>query len=162
MPKTLDKWYKYTSQFDNQWRSAQIFKRGATMMTRGKGRSTHRPYYSTSAKDPNAMDVDHINISRLFPDKRQKRMKEGLCFLCRQKGHIANDRQFHSQSGSFSHARTIQPGLDMDTITWIKKMREDLAQKKEMPKKETREEQIAYVQNIFNDMTDEERTQLGF
>ncbi|GBE80322.1 hypothetical protein SCP_0300370 [Sparassis crispa] len=26
MPKTLDKWYKYASQFDNQWRSAQIFK----------------------------------------------------------------------------------------------------------------------------------------
>ncbi|GBE80323.1 hypothetical protein SCP_0300380 [Sparassis crispa] len=48
----------------------------------------------------------------------------------------------------------IQPGLDRDT--WIKKMREDLIQKKEMPKEETREEEIAYVQNVFNDMTDEE------
>ncbi|GBE80497.1 hypothetical protein SCP_0302120 [Sparassis crispa] len=125
-------------------------------MTQGKGRSVHRPYYSTSAKDPNAMDVDRINISCLSPDERLKRMKEGLCFLCGQKGHIANDRQFHSQFGGFTHARTIQPGLDTDTITWIKKMREDLAQKKEIPKEGTREEQIAYVRNVFNDMTDEE------
>ncbi|GBE90177.1 hypothetical protein SCP_1900260 [Sparassis crispa] len=156
MPKTLDKWYEYASRFDNQWRSAQIFKRGATTTTRGKGRSVHCPYYSTSAKDLNAMDVDHINISHLSPDERQKRMKEELCFLCGKKGHIANDRQFHPQSGSFTCARTIQPRLDMDTITWIKKMREDLAQKKEMPKEETREEQITYVRNVFNDMTDEE------
>ncbi|GBE79571.1 hypothetical protein SCP_0207710 [Sparassis crispa] len=162
MPKTLDKWYEYASRFDNQWRSAQIFKRGATTTTRGKGRSVHRPYYLASAKDPNAMDIDHVNISRLSPDERQKRMKEGLCFLCGKKGHIANDRQFHPQSGSFTRARTIQPGLDTDTITWIKKMREDLAQKKETSKEETREEQIAYVRNVFNDMTDEERTQLGF
>ncbi|GBE77937.1 hypothetical protein SCP_0108190 [Sparassis crispa] len=161
MPKTLDKWYEYASRFDNQWRSAQIFKRGATTTTRGKGRSVHCPYYSASAKDPNAMDVDRVNISRLSPDERQKRMKEGLCFLCGKKGHIANDRQFHPQSGSFTRARTIQPGLDTDTITWIKKMREDLAQKKETSKEETREEQIAYVRNIFNDMTDEERTQLA-
>ncbi|GBE87281.1 hypothetical protein SCP_1005280 [Sparassis crispa] len=160
MPKTLDKWYEYTSRFDNQWRSAQIFKRGTTTTTRGKGRSVHRPYYSASAKDPNAMDVDRVSISRLSPDERQKRMKEGLCFLCGKKGHIANDRQFHPQSGSFTRARTIQPGLDTDTITWIKKMREDLAQKKETSKEETREEQIAYVRNVFNDMTDEERTQL--
>ena len=130
---------------------------------RGKGRSTHHPYYSTSTtKDPNAMDVDRINISRLSPEGRQKRMKEGLCFLCGKKGHMANDRQFHFQSGSFTRARTVQPGLDTDTITWIKKMREDLAQEKKMPKEGTSEEQIAYMRNVFNNMTDEERTQLDF
>ena len=68
---------------------------------------------------------------------------------------MANDRQFHFQSGSFTRARMVQPGLDTDTITWIKKMREDLAQEKEMSKEGTREEQIAYVRNFFNDMTDE-------
>ena len=45
---------------------------------------------SSSAHDPDAMDVDTIRLKKLFPADRARCMREGLCFCCRKKGHSAN------------------------------------------------------------------------
>jgi Zinc knuckle len=51
-------------------------------------RKPHRKN-STSPKkkrDPNAMDIDRLKV-----DKRNKLMKEGRCFRCKNLGHQANE-----------------------------------------------------------------------
>ena len=42
-------------------------------------------------KDPNAMDVDAITISKLTPTERARCFREGLCLRCQKKGHNANN-----------------------------------------------------------------------
>ena len=40
-------------------------------------------------KDPNAMDIDNVNLSKLIPTKCAKCIREGHCFHCRKTGHNA-------------------------------------------------------------------------
>ena len=58
------------------------------------GKKTFVPRYRSSApKDPNAMDVDMVNISQLTPEEQTWHMKEGRCFRCHKTGHIASDHE---------------------------------------------------------------------
>jgi hypothetical protein len=51
--------------------------------------SSYRPRYvpSTSQKDPNAMDVDRSNFTRLTSEEKAKLIKSGGCFYCRKDSH---------------------------------------------------------------------------
>jgi hypothetical protein len=53
--------------------------------------NNNNPRYVPRAKDPNAMDVDSTDIcpKRLTDQERDKLKKEGGCFRCREKGHMA-------------------------------------------------------------------------
>jgi Zinc knuckle len=55
--------------------------------TSGKEKTPQKKYYFPHRKrDPNTMDVDRLTV-----DKRNKLMKEGRCFKCRNTGHQANE-----------------------------------------------------------------------
>src|SRR6266566_1395110 len=45
--------------------------------------------HKSEAKDPNAMDVDLVQLKPLSNEERQTLSKEGRCFRCRQKGHMS-------------------------------------------------------------------------
>src|SRR6266566_8858627 len=45
--------------------------------------------HKNETKDPNAMDVDLIQLKLLSNKERQTLSKEGRCFCCRQKGHMS-------------------------------------------------------------------------
>ena len=82
-PKTLDEWYKWAAQLDNNYRK----------MMRIKGRDferkkpdNNRKKWMFTRKDPNAMDVDAMSI-----EERNKLMKKGACFRCKKPGHLSKD-----------------------------------------------------------------------
>ena len=86
VPTSLDDWYKRAAHFANafdrlhqgQWTQGGF--KGKPFQQRRQG------YYQASGshKDPNAMDVDAISF-----DERQKRLKDGACFICAEKGHFS-------------------------------------------------------------------------
>ena len=40
-----------------------------------------------SKRDPNAMDVDTIQVNQLSAEAKEKCVKEGRCFRCQEQGH---------------------------------------------------------------------------
>ena len=100
-PTTLKEWYQACITADNTDRriSEDIdrFNRQNPKPTTTPTRTTK--YYNASNnysnnnyrqpyRDPNAMDVDAINLS---PEERSKRLKQGACFTCGELGHRAKD-----------------------------------------------------------------------
>jgi Ty3 transposon capsid-like protein/Zinc knuckle len=93
-PTTLDDWYKWAIQLQNNYirmQSAINKARGnhATTNTNTKktnDRGPRRFYFDHSQKDPNAMDVDAMTTQ-----ERDDIMKKGLCFECKQPGHISRN-----------------------------------------------------------------------
>jgi hypothetical protein len=91
-PTTLDDWYKWAIQFQNNFlrmQSAISKSRGnhaapTTNNNRNNNRGPRRFYFDHSQKDPNAMDVDVMTTQ-----ERDDIMRKGLCFLCRKPGHIS-------------------------------------------------------------------------
>jgi Zinc knuckle len=53
--------------------------------TLGRRRLHNKSITSPERRDPNAMDVDRLTV-----EERNKLMKEGRCFKCRNTGHQAN------------------------------------------------------------------------
>ena len=41
------------------------------------------------SRDPDAMDVDMIKITRLTPEERKRCIEKGLCFRCQKPGHLS-------------------------------------------------------------------------
>ncbi len=98
-PTTILGWYKAAIAADNTDRrineDIDRFKREnpkPTPTTRtSKYYNSSNNYsntYRQPYRDPNAMDVDAINLS---PEERNKRMKQGQCFTCGEPGHRARD-----------------------------------------------------------------------
>jgi hypothetical protein len=94
-PTTLDDWYKWAIQFQNNYirmQSAIAKSRGyhaapnASNNKNTNNRGPRRFYFdhSQTQKDPNAMDVDAMTTQ-----EREDIMKKGLCFFCREPGHIS-------------------------------------------------------------------------
>ena len=87
VPSTIDDWYKKAISFQTQWeRAEEISKRNS--------KPAHQSYHSFStpakARDPNAMDVDVIKVGKLTAEEHKKCMEKGLCFRCRQPGHMSS------------------------------------------------------------------------
>ena len=100
-PKTLDDWYKWAIQLQNNF----LIMRNTIGKTKGEDTSSssnkkhdslpppRRFYFDRSSqKDPNAMDVDAMTT-----EKRMALMKKGACFICEGIGHRASD---HKAGGS--------------------------------------------------------------
>ena len=45
------------------------------------------------AQAPVPMDIGNIRLQKLTAEERERCRREGLCFRCRQRGHMANDRR---------------------------------------------------------------------
>jgi len=52
---------------------------------------TPRTTFNLRARDPNAMDIDSIEIDRLSIEERDRYMRERLCFRCGKLGHMSRD-----------------------------------------------------------------------
>ena len=80
IPTTINEWIKKAKTFHAQKMHIQALW-------------GERPQPSTSflrpQKDPNAMDVDNVTLSKLTPTECAKCIREGHCFHCRKTGHNA-------------------------------------------------------------------------
>src|SRR5271155_859473 len=87
-PKKLEDWYDWATKLDHQWRRMmRIMGRTNANQGQGKAGPSNRRFFRRE-KDPNAMDIDSLSI-----DERNKLMKDGKCFICRQTGHMARDHK---------------------------------------------------------------------
>ena len=98
-PTTLDEWYKWAIQLQNNYMRMQT----AINRTRGNhatpnankktdSKGPRRFFFDHSQKDPNAMDVDAMTTQ-----ERENIMRKGLCFGCKQPGHISRNCPKKSQ-----------------------------------------------------------------
>ena len=89
-PKTLKEWYDWASKLENNWRKTQrILGRSRENLEKnngGKKKEEPRRRFNFIRKDPNAMDVDALNV-----EKRKEMMRKGLCFGCEKPGHLNKD-----------------------------------------------------------------------
>jgi hypothetical protein len=124
--KTIADWYKWVATLDHRYNKIlRAIKR--TKGTTGEEKTPQKKYYfPRREKDLNAMDVD-----RLMIEERNKLLKEGRCFKCRNTGHWANKC----------------PEEDND-----KKKGKEVPQKKI-----NRRELHAHVWALFKEMTSEDR-----
>lgn len=119
-------------------------------------------------KDPNAMDIDTIQVNALSPDEKQRLVKEGRCFRCKNTGHLSKQCPMktteNQRTGQFvtntqrALARTTEVIDDRDT--------EDEDRTSTITTEDTRtdtirtiqtmspEEQLALIDEIFKDKED--------
>ena len=93
-PTTLNEWYKWAIQLQNNYIRMQtainrtqgnhVTPNTNNQKTNSKG--PRRFYFDHSQKDPNAMDVDAMTTQ-----EREDIMKKGLCFGCKEPGHISRN-----------------------------------------------------------------------
>jgi hypothetical protein len=123
--KTIDDWYEWAATIDHQFHKVnRAIER--TRENSGKEKAPQRKYYFPWKEwDPNAMDVDRLTV-----DERNKLIKEGRCFKCRNMGHQANEC----------------PEDD------------DKKKGKEVPKKKMNGRELhAHIRALFKEMTEEDR-----
>jgi hypothetical protein len=117
--------YEWVATLDHQFHKVNW----AIEQTKGNSRKEKTPqrkyYFPQKEHDLNAMDVNRLTV-----DERNKLMKEGRCFKCRNTGHRANECPEDN----------------------------DKKKGKEVPKKKmNRRELHAHVWALFKEMTEEDR-----
>jgi len=85
VPKTIEEWISKAIQYDTNYRMAIALTGQTNRMTGNINRNRWTPR-TTETKDPNAMDIDNMTV-----EERSKLMKQGACFNCKQRGHMAKD-----------------------------------------------------------------------
>jgi hypothetical protein len=65
-------------------------------------------------REPDAMDVDTVTLSKLTPTERAKCIREGRCFHCRKTGHNATN---YNSSRNFPSKFTPHPQTICSTET---------------------------------------------
>ena len=82
------------SHFDNQWLKAKTITAHSNPSYSSNHRSNtgKKKFYQKSSlqkeKDPDAMDVDVLHLSK---EDRDCYIKEGCCFNCSNKGHMSRE-----------------------------------------------------------------------
>jgi hypothetical protein len=79
VPTTIEKWIEKALLFDANWKQSQ---------TVGKSNSNqgNHSFHQQSSKDPNAMDIDGITLTK---EEKDTYYKQGKCFNCGRTGHQA-------------------------------------------------------------------------
>ena len=85
VPTTIEKWYQATLRFQHVWEKTQEIAKGRTNPFY---QNHHRNDNGHKKKDPDAMDVDTVQLSN---EEHKRRLQERLCFKCGKKGHQAKD-----------------------------------------------------------------------
>lgn len=75
-------------EIDNDWRAYN--EDDKDRVSKGKSSSnTPHPH------SPASVSTTSVHLNRMSTADRSKCIQEGLCFRCRQKGHVASDLTFH-------------------------------------------------------------------
>ena len=82
VPDTIDKWYQATLRFQHVWEKTNEIAKGKT----NPFYQNHHRNNDHKKKDPDAMDVDAIQLS---DQEQQRHLKERLCFKCGKPGHFS-------------------------------------------------------------------------
>jgi hypothetical protein len=92
IPATIDSYIeKAAILHSNHWNLQDRRKYGPATFT------TTAPRTTTPRTDPNAMDTSRAatetrtRVAKLTPEERDRCMKQGLCLMCRRKGHMARE-----------------------------------------------------------------------
>ena len=86
VPKTIEEWVAKAIQYDTNYRMALALT-GQTSRTTGNAqRNRGWAPRNTETRDPNAMDVDSMSV-----EERSNLMRQGACFKCKKRGHLARD-----------------------------------------------------------------------
>ncbi|KAF8546318.1 hypothetical protein OG21DRAFT_1491346 [Imleria badia] len=83
IPTTIDTWINQSKVFHMQKMHIEAIK----------GRNTAPSFIanrSSITRNPNAMDVDAITLTKLTPAEQARCIHENRCFCCRETGHSAN------------------------------------------------------------------------
>jgi hypothetical protein len=124
--KTIDNWYEWAATIDHRfYKVNQAIEQ--TRENSGKEKAPQWKYYfPQKERDPNAMDVNRLTV-----EERNKLIKEGRHFKCRNTGHRANKCPEENN---------------------------DKKKGKEVPKKKINERELhAHVRALFKEMTEEDR-----
>ncbi len=104
-PTSLNGWYDAAIRLDN------IRTRTSANSPRsGNGQSSHQ-------HDEWAMQVDHLSINdelvirSMSPEKREHYIKEGLCFICGQKGHMSGECPKKKKCSSYKGKGRFKGGM---------------------------------------------------
>ena len=82
IPKTLEGWYEKAIQYNtNYWEGMALIRKSLK-----GGYASKKNRKKSAEKDPNAMDINSMTQG-----KQTYLMKNGLCFKCEKKGHMAPD-----------------------------------------------------------------------
>ena len=87
-PDIITAWYAKAVHFQTQWEWADLVAKQHNYPTKQSYYHAHSP--PKPAKDPNAMDVDVICITKMTPQEWEHCIKNGLCFHCCQSGHLSS------------------------------------------------------------------------
>ena len=82
VPDTIDKWYQATLCFQHVWEKTNEIAKGKT----NPFYQNHHRNNDHKKKDPDAMDVDAVQLSE---QEQQRRFREGRCYRCGGKGHVS-------------------------------------------------------------------------
>ena len=93
VPTTLKAWMEKAINFHKQKACIIALKKGQGLPL------SSFPSNSHSTKDPNAMDVNTIQLKKLSLADQAWCIREGLCFRCHKKGHNANECQSSQKPG---------------------------------------------------------------
>jgi Ty3 transposon capsid-like protein/Zinc knuckle len=86
VPTTIAEWAEKAIQYDTNYRlTMAMFGKSAYANERSFGGQLWRSS-GNNQRDPNAMDIDAMTT-----EKREYLMKQGLCFKCEERGHLARD-----------------------------------------------------------------------
>ena len=94
VPDTIELWYTKAFHFDNQWLKAKAItaRSNPSYGSNHRSNSGKKKFYQKPSlqkeKDPDAMDVDVVRLSK---EDRDHYIKEGHCFNCSNKGHMSRE-----------------------------------------------------------------------
>ena len=76
-------------------RVESAYKRSNTgsKLNKRNGQGNHGNQGNSGRQGPVPMDIGNIKIQKLTPEERERCRKYGLCFRCRQPGHMARDKR---------------------------------------------------------------------
>ena len=145
IPKRIDEWYEQASKYDAQYRRIrEILGRCRGTSNTSQPKKTFTLRYTTTTRDPNAMDVDKMTVK-----EREQHMKENQCFNCHIIRHRAKDCHKKTQGNSSKGNTTSDEGKTNNRKSLIK-----------YEGKKTANMAHALIRNLVSDMEKEEKDKL--
>ncbi len=122
IPTTLQDWHEMSRREHAKW----ALIKASDLVGGQSGKQSFQKKWKQQwtrkgeTKDPNAMDVDTVQLKPLSNEERQNLSREGRCFRCRQKGHMSRNCPQGGQKQTFTprtNARTTEVVDDRDDVS---------------------------------------------